>query len=305
MAVDRASLQRFARTHHGVLSRHEARQFGVSTSAWHRWLKTGEFEYLYPGVAALAATRRTRESEIRAAVLACPGGATASHRSAAYLHGCWPQELGAPPVELTVGRGGPRRLDGAVLHRPLDHGAIVAVRRVGIATTDATRTLGDLGQVVSPDQLAAVVFGFARQNLVDIATLRESATIRRARGRVGPDVLLEVLGRIANDNGVLASELERRVDEAIATTDLPAPKRNFRVSISGTTMLLDLAWPSFRYCIELDGAKFHADRFDRDRERDVLLRTGGWTVDRFTWTHATTRMPWLLDTVRARLRERS
>ncbi len=30
----------------------------------------------------------------------------------------------------------------------------------------------------------------------------------------------------------------------------------------------------------------------------------GWTVDRFTWTHATTQMPWLLETIRSRLIER-
>jgi very-short-patch-repair endonuclease len=95
------------------------------------------------------------------------------------------------------------------------------------------------------------------------------------------------------------------VAEAVDRSDLPSPQRNFRVTINGTVMLLDLAWPEFRYSVDLDGATFHADRFDQDRERDVLLRTGGWTIDRFTWTHATTRMPWLLHTVRTRLTERS
>ncbi len=68
------------------------------------------------------------------------------------------------------------------------------------------------------------------------------------------------------------------------------------MEVNGQRMLLDIAWPSFHYTIDLDGAKFHAKRFDEDRERDVNLRTAGWTVDRFTWLHATTRMPWLLHT---------
>ncbi len=304
MSVDRVGLQRFGRTHHGVVSRNEARQFGVSPSAWSRWLKTGELEELHPGVAGLVSTPRTLESSIRAAVLACPDGAVASHRSATYLHGCWPADFGAPPVELTVGRGGPRQLEGVVLHRPRDQRKIMPLRRVGIPSTDAMRTLGDLGQVVYPNQLAAIVFGFVRRNIVDITELRENALGRRARGRVGPDVLLEVLASIANENGVVGSELERIVAEAVDRSELPSPQRNFRVNIDGVVMLLDLAWPSFRYSIDLDGAEFHADRFDEDRQRDVLLRTGGWTVDRFTWTHATTRMPWLLQTIRSRLSER-
>ena len=304
MTVDRAGLHRFARAHHGVVSQREARTFGVSVAMWGRWARSGELEVLHPGVAALASSPRSLDSSIRAAVLACPTGATASLRSAAYLHGCWPTGLGQPPVEVTVGRGGPRALEGVVLHRPRDHQAIIPVRRSGIETTNPIRTLGDLGQVVYPDQLADIIFAFTRRNLVDVNALRADAIRRRKPGRFAPDVLLEVLARVANDDGVLASELERRVVDAIAATNLPQPKRNFRVVIDGEVMLLDLAWPTLIYTVDLDGARFHADRFDADRARDVRLRTAGWTVDRFTWTHATTQMPWLLGTIRSRLTER-
>lgn len=304
MTVDRVGLHRFARTHHGVVSKRDARTFGVSAATWGRWARTGELDVLHPGVAALSSFPRTLESSIRAAVLACPTGATASLRSAAYLHGCWPTELGQPPVEVTVGRGGPRALEGVILHRPRDQQAILPVMRSAITTTDPIRTLGDLGQVLFPDQLASVIFAFTRRNLVDINALRADAIRRRKPGRLAPDVLLEVLARVASDEGVLASELERRVVDAIAATNLPPPRRNFRVVIDGEVMLLDLAWPTLFYNVDLDGARFHADRFDADRERDVKLRTAGWTVDRFTWTHATTRMSWLLQTVRSRLTER-
>ena len=304
MTVDRVGLHRFARAHYGVVSQREARTFGVSAAMWGRWARAGELELLHPGVAAFSLSSRTLESNIRAAVLACPPGATASLRTAAYLHGCWPTEIGQPPVELTVGRGGPRALEGVILHRPRDQQAILPVIRLGITTTDAVRTLGDLGQVLFPDQLASVIFAFTRRNLVDINALRADAIRRRKPGRLAPDVLLEVLARVASDEGVLASELERRVVDAIAATNLPPPRRNFRVVIDGEVMLLDLAWPTLLYNVDLDGARFHADRFDADRERDVKLRTAGWTVDRFTWTHATTRMPWLLQTVRSRLTER-
>ncbi len=188
-----------------------------------------------------------------------------------------------------------------ILHRPRDQNAIVPVSQAGIPTTDPIRTLGDLGQVVYPDELASIVFAFTRRNLVAINALRADAIRRRRPGRVGPDVLLEVLARVASDDGILASELERRVVDAVGAASLPQPMRNFRVEIDGEIMLLDLAWPTFRYSVDLDGARFHADRFDADRERDARLRTAGWTVDRFTWKHATTQMPWLLRTVRSRL----
>jgi hypothetical protein len=304
MSIDRVGLQRFARDHHGVVHRDEARRFGISPSVWHRWLKTGELQYRHPGVASVVSIPFTTEGAIRAAVLACPDGAVASHRSASFLHGCWPTNEGPPPIELTVARRGPRELEGVILHRPRDQHLIVPVRRAGVPSTDAMRTLGDLGQVIFPSRLASIVFGFVRRDLVNIEELRQNATKRRARGRVGPDVLLEVLASIASDNGVVGSELERIVCAAIDGTDLPVPQRNFRVTIDGRIMMLDIAWPGFLYSIDLDGAAFHADRFDEDRERDVLLRTAGWTVDRFTWLHATTRMPWLLQTIRKRLAER-
>ncbi len=55
-----------------------------------------------------------------------------------------------------------------MLHRPLDQPAVIPVMRVGIATTDALRTLGDLGQVVFPDQLSTVVFGLSSDTKAEL-----------------------------------------------------------------------------------------------------------------------------------------
>jgi very-short-patch-repair endonuclease len=62
---------------------------------------------------------------------------------------------------------------------------------------------------------------------------------------------------------------------------------------------LDLAFPDVLLAIEIDGWAWHGDpeRFQRDRRRQNVLVTAGWTVLRFTWADLIERPEHVLATI--------
>jgi very-short-patch-repair endonuclease len=71
---------------------------------------------------------------------------------------------------------------------------------------------------------------------------------------------------------------------------LPTPEAEHVVPLGRGAARVDLAYPSRRLAVELDGkAAHHTDRaFEDDRVRDNRLRLAGWTVLRYTWHRFTT-----------------
>ncbi len=55
-------------------------------------------------------------------------------------------------------------------------------------------------------------------------------------------------------------------------------------AIPGRKFQIDIAFPTHKLAIELDGhtAHSHKDKFQRDRERQNLLTLNGWRILRFT-----------------------
>ena len=67
---------------------------------------------------------------------------------------------------------------------------------------------------------------------------------------------------------------------------------------------LDLAFPAAMVAIEVDGMAYHSDavRFQRDRTRQNLLVSLGWTVLRFTWWDLVDRPDYVVTTIRRAVR---
>ena len=80
------------------------------------------------------------------------------------------------------------------------------------------------------------------------------------------------------------SDLETRVLRLVVASGFPPLLQQHRVRAGGRTFKLDLAYPSLRLGIELDGWEFHRTRtsFDEDRARANLLLAHGWRLVRFT-----------------------
>ena len=120
------------------------------------------------------------------------------------------------------------------------------------------------------------------------------------RGRVDPAGLGEALAAASPGRGVAparalvraasdgaAAEAERRLGRALTEAGITGFRRNARVG----GCVVDLAFPSHRLAVEVDGWTWHGDpsRFQRDRARHNALVLAGWTVLRFTWSDVTGR----------------
>jgi len=60
---------------------------------------------------------------------------------------------------------------------------------------------------------------------------------------------------------------------------------NAPVVINGRTFVVDFCFPAQRLAVEIDGFAYHSGvaEFRRDRQRQNILVSAGWTVLRFTW----------------------
>jgi hypothetical protein len=291
-------LERTARLHNGVITQVEWIAGGNSRSSWYRALGDSLVP-CGPGVARLAGTPKTPEQRIRAAVLATTD-TIASHRSAAHL---WGIDLFAEsPVDLIrTNRSRAAKLDGVVVHRPIDLAQLRPVARSGIPTTNPMRTLLDLG-AVSPNHVAAALDQLLIKGTVTVPGLLRTVSLHRRRGRHGISALNDALKTLTLGNKPPDSILEPAIANLFERHGISG--RVFHPHVVGYE--LDFAFPLHRVNIEVDGWATHGRResFERDRQRDAELGAIGWHVTRFTWRSVTRRPKWVATNVAATLTHR-
>jgi len=271
-----------AEAQHGVITRWQALEQGMSRHAIAILVTAGTWEPLYRAVFRLAGSQRTMEQTLTAACLAAGPGAVASHRSAAYLHG-FP---GLPRwVEVTVPLPGQRRVEGLLVHRsrmePADHAVVK-----GIPVTTVARTLIDVAGCVGEERLARVVDHALVNRLVRRSELAERAERLGRAGRKGAGVLGALLEARPESQRPMGFEFEGKLLRALTAARLPKPVPQFRVVLpNGGERFLDFAYPEVRLAIEADSYIWHASReaWEKDRERNNDLVALGWSFLLLTW----------------------
>jgi predicted transcriptional regulator of viral defense system len=173
-----------AERQHGVLTRLQLVEIGLSDDGIGRRVKDGRLWRVHKGVYAVGRPTLTLHGRFSAAVLSCGPGTALSHFAAGVLLGVL-KERGAR-IDVTVPRGGQRRRRGAVIiHRAALPERDVTVRH-GIPVTTPARTLVDLADVVPHRQL--------ERALDEANYLRlDLSGVRPRRGRRGSGVLASVL----------------------------------------------------------------------------------------------------------------
>jgi len=217
---------------------------------------------------------------LEALTLLVGGRVIACDRSAAWVHGVdvhtWAEHDVLPPVEVCVIRGNdPTELRGVRSHsRDLAPGDIVQLG--SLMVTSPLRTALDLGcHLRRHDALAALDrfrAGF------DLSAGQLQAQVPRFRRRRGV-VQLRSLIPLSDPRAESVRESWTRL--ALLDAGLPGPELQWWVYVDGVpTYRLDLAYPRHRLAIEYDGAEFHEQPADRERDlaRREHLRELGWTV---------------------------
>jgi hypothetical protein len=292
-------LRDLALRQHGLLTRAQLGEAGVSRDAWYRAQRAGRLIGVAPGVAALPGAAATEVQRILAATLWA--GGVASHRSAAYL---W-DAAGAPSVvDVTLEDRRRRDAPGWIcVHRPRDRAELRSVPRRGVYVTNPLRTLVDLGQV-APEAVSSVLAAMLGSGLVSHAAVQASVRRHSRRGRHGVVALRSALEAWSIAGKPPDSHLELVMADLLVRGGLPAAVFHHRVR----GFEVDFCFPVERVIVECDGWEVHGrDRaqFERDRRRDAALIADGWIVLRFTWSQITQHPGWVCDVIRQTLGARS
>lgn len=267
---------------HGVVTRSQLVELGMSSSAIGRGLDAGRLRPLHRGVYLLGPLEVARSREM-AAILAVGPDAALSHTSGAHLLGLLRIEP-PRPIHVTVPGGGRCEKSGIVLHRTRilaeDERTVVD----GIPVTAAGRTIVDIAGMLGRREVELALATAEREGLIGTEEL--AALTERYVGRPGMAMLRVLLGDRAGPS-FIRSEAERRCLYLLRQAGLPRPHTNVPVG----PYELDLFWPEEGVAVEIDGHEHHSSRarFEGDRQKDNWLRARGIQVIRVTWRQITRR----------------
>lgn len=296
-------LARRAASQSGLITRPQLLAIGLSDRVLAGHVRSGRFLALHRGVFLVAGAPLTDAVRLQAATLAT--GGVASHRSAARVLGL--VDVGPSRPELTIGSTANNR-GPFITHRSGDLQRRDTSTVNGIPTTNATRTLVDLGSVVRADVLETALERALVARVTTIDRLLRRFFELAARGRPGIAALRSLLTERDQTLAPAESDLETLLAKILREGGLPTPVRQHVVEIEGQCFRLDAAYPELLIFMEGDGFGVHTQRdpFEIDRSRQNLLVLAGWLPLRFTWRRLCRAPEGVVNEVRAAriLRER-
>ncbi len=265
---------------HGVVTRSQLLELGLSPAAVGRRVGSGHLRPLHRGVYLVGPIMSDRAVKM-AAVLAGGPGAVLSHTSALRLWGLL--RIDPPrPVHVTVPGGGRRSRKGIAFHRSValseDERTVVD----GFVITTPGRTIADVAGMLGSREVERILAAAEREGLMTRAKL--AGLPDRYPRRAGMAVVRALLEEESGPR-YTRSEAERRCLELLRKAGLPRPHVNVPVG----PYELDLFWPTETVAVEVDGYAHHSSRprFEGDRRKDAWLRARGIEVIRVTWRQIT------------------
>lgn len=273
-------LSDLAETQHGVVSRGQVLQAGLTRHEITARLRSGRWQRLHSGVYASFSGRPPREAALWAAVLRVGHDAALSHQTAAELSGL--VDAPAPLIHVSVCRqAGSLRVSGIVVH----YSSRLPAAQHPVRTPPQTRiedTVLDLAQLARSAE-NAVGWGIrACQRQLTTPNLLRRAMTQRARLRWRGD-LTEALTEVsAGVHSCLERRYLRNVERAHG---LPTANRQILIVRGPSRAYEDVRYQDYGTCVELDGAVAHpAETRWRDTRRDNANAADGIITLRYGWT---------------------
>jgi very-short-patch-repair endonuclease len=274
-AAERECLE-LAERQHGLASRAQLLAHGMSPDQIHRRVSSGAWTRVRSGVYRLGPVAESYLQRLAAAVLWFGEDAVLSHESAAML---WRLPGFAEEVEVSVGSRSHWKASGMRVHAAPDLLSADIVWRSGLKLTSAARTLFDLAERCSDDELAVAMDDALHRGLVTLGQLKRVWVRLGRRGRAGSVRFSRVLEERTPHAASGESPPETILRRMIQRAGLPAPTPQHVVWL-GKSYRIDLAYPKERVAVEVQSEKFHGGRFAvrNDSVRFRRLVRDGWTV---------------------------
>jgi hypothetical protein len=258
-----------ARGQHGLVTRQQLLDAGLTGSAVQRWLSKGLLHRVHPGVYRLGHCAPSTEATYLAAVLAGGDNAALCGFAAAHLYGAL-RTAAATEITATVDV----RLRGVIARRLAPLSAVDVRRHRGVPVTTPARTMVDLAGRASAEVLGEISHHLG---VLHGLTAAEVFAAMARRGRVNGAPTLRALYQ--GDAAVLLGRLEREFAALVRGAGLPAPKTNRRLG----SFFVDCRWPGLT--VELLGFRFHGSRhaWTRDQRRAREAYARGDEFRAYTW----------------------
>lgn len=298
-----AVLARLAARQHGLVTRRQALESGLSDDHLAARVGAGALVRVHRSVYRISAAPRTWDQKALAACLAVGEGAVLCGRAAASV---WQMDLPRPykiEVAPLCRRGWGASTEEIVVRRVrcLDRRDCTHVGSIPVTTVP--RTVVDLSGSLEPEVLARVLDDVIVRRLTSPWTLEATLTRLGGRGRCGAPTLRHALGPLL-EGCATGSVAEGAVLRSLAAAGLPPPACQLTVlRVDGAPAVLDFAWPDRMLALEVDGFRWHASpgAHARDSARQNALAALGWTVLRVTPAELAARPGAVLTALRTRL----
>lgn len=273
----RRALAELAGRQDGIVTRRDALGLGITGDEIVRLVRREVLHPVHRGVYHVGHPAPSRRARHRAASVAFGATAGISHRPAAALRGLVFDD--GAPIEVTTATGVRGTRDGVRVHvaRGLTRDDLVLVQ--GIACVTLERAMLDVA-ARDPAQFALLFSAADRKRLVDPQRIAREL----GRGRPGSTVVAARLRTYAGPE-LTESELEERfLTGVVRRYGLPEPTLQAS-PLPHRIQRVDVTWPGPRVAVELDSRAWHAIQatWGEDHERDMALRSAGWTPLRYTF----------------------
>lgn len=276
----------FAAAHHGVITRRQAAELGVHSTAVSRLLRRDVLRLAGPGVLIVNGSPPTWQQHVYASTLHCREQGLSIGRASARLHRVDGLEHD-PTVHVTFPRTCRPDIPGVLVSHTGD--TYPAADRVvidGIPCAGLARTICDLASF-APESLERAIDDFERRGY-SLTWLAQTADRLQSRGRPGIALVGREIERRVVGPQVRGSWFEKLVELCLASPRLPGVERQHVIRNDAGKFLarVDLAVPSVRFAIEAHSRKHHtgprAEVLDERRERKVVAE--GWLVEYLGWS---------------------
>ena len=278
--MDLQGIQKLASKQHGVISRQQSEDFGLSRRTWFRMNSDGRLLPRHPNVSSLFGFQENWLQRVEAAVLALDHRGIASHRTAAVLWGVWTLDETDEIEVIKLGRSGHPFLEGVKVHSPRDHQSIAPLKIENIRVTNATRTMVDFA-AVEPHLISDLAERMLLAGHVEHHHIVRAVALHSERGRAGVGPLRELLAQWPYGTGPAESILEMRMQKLLSQTELPP----YEMQVVIGPYRVDFAWSRFKVIAETDGWAKIKDlaAIEKWMKRDAYLQSQGWLVLHFSW----------------------
>lgn len=255
----------------GVMKDRQLHACGLSRFAIRRWVAAQRLHPLLPGVYAVGHDSVSARGRLVAALFYGGEGAALSHRSGAAWWGTTEVDRDLIHISVATRR---RSVAGIVVHHPR---RLERVFLRGLPVTPLARTLLEFAAGASCEEVRKALAEADYRGLLVPRTLEAVM----GRGRPGSATLRAAWAKHLPELAKTASPLEEEFLRVCERAALPIPEPNQWIG----RYRVDALFRDARVIVKLDGKAAHSSAARRltDHERDMKLRSLGYTVRRYSW----------------------